>query len=123
MTNRTPQRIAVESRWRGFSNLHRILCALLASLQILLPSLAAALPSDGKVVGGNATIQQTNPKSLTIQQATDKAILNWKSFSIAADEGVRFVQPSVNSIALNRVVGADPPSFLAGYNRTAASSC
>ena len=112
MTNRTPQRIAVGSRWRGFSNPHRVLCALLASLQILLPSLVVALPSDGTVVGGHANIQQVDPKHLNIQQVTDKAILNWNSFSIAADEGVRFVQPSVNSIALNRVVGADPSVIL-----------
>lgn len=92
--------------------LHRFLCALLASLQILLPSLAAALPGDGTVVGGSATIQQANPKTLNIQQTTDKAILNWKSFSIAADEAVHFVQPSASSIALNRVVGTDPSVIL-----------
>ncbi|MGH7147501.1 MAG: filamentous hemagglutinin N-terminal domain-containing protein, partial [Nitrospiraceae bacterium] len=112
MTNRTPQRIAVGSRWRGFSNPHRVLCALLVSLQLLLPSLVAALPSDGNVVGGNAAIQQVNPKQLNIQQATDKAILNWKSFSIAADEAVHFVQPSISSIALNRVIGVDPSVIL-----------
>ena len=112
MTNWTPKRIAVGSRWRGFSNPHRVLCALLASLQILLPSLVAALPSDGSVVGGHADIQQVDSKHLNIQQVTDKAILNWKSFSIAADEGVRFVQPSVTSIALNRVVGTDPSVIL-----------
>ena len=92
--------------------LHRLLCTLLASLQLLLPSLAAALPGDGTVVGGSATIQQANPKTLNIQQTTDKAILNWKSFSIAADEAVHFVQPSASSIALNRVVGTDPSVIL-----------
>ncbi len=99
-------------RWHGFSGLHRVLCGLLASLQLLLPTLVAALPTDGKVVGGSATIQQSNSKTLNIQQATDKAILNWHSFSIAADEAVHFVQPSVTSIALNRVVGTDPSVIL-----------
>src|SRR5688572_9703351 len=112
MTNRTPQRIAVGSRWHGFSNPHRVLCALLASLQLLLPSLVAALPSDGNVVGGHADIQQVSPHQLNIQQTTDRAILNWNSFSIAADEAVHFMQPSVNSIALNRVVGTDPSVIL-----------
>ena len=112
MTNRSPQGIAVGSRWRGFSYPHRVLCALLASLQLLLPSLVAALPSDGTVVGGNAEIQQMSPTQLTIQQTTDKAILNWKSFSIGSDEAVRFVQPSINSIALNRVTGIDPSVIL-----------
>ena len=71
-----------------------------------------ALPSDGNVVGGHATIQQVNPHQLDIQQTTDKAILNWKSFSIAGDETVHFMQPSVHSIALNRVVGTDPSVIL-----------
>ena len=112
MTNRTPQQITVGSRWRGFSNPYRALCAVLASLQLFLPSLVVALPIDGNVVGGHATIQQVNPHQLDIQQTTDKAILNWKSFSIAGDETVHFVQPSVHSIALNRVIGTDPSVIL-----------
>ena len=96
--------------WR--SRVARCLSAWLASLQILLPSLAAALPADGKVVGGTGTIQQVSPKQLNVQQTSDKAILNWNSFSIAADEAVHFVQPSVSSIALNRVIGTDPSVIL-----------
>ncbi len=112
MVGQSPQQIHFGRRWRGFTSLHRVLCALLASLQLLLPSLAAALPSDGHVVGGNATIQHTSPTTLNIQQTTEKAILNWQSFSIGANESVRFFQPSVNAIALNRVVGADPSVIL-----------
>ena len=90
----------------------RLLCALLASLQVLLPSLAAALPIDGHVVAGQATIQQVSPTALSIAQASDKTILNWNSFSIAANEAVHFIQPSVSSIALNRVIGVDPSVIL-----------
>ena len=90
----------------------RLLCALLASLQVLLPSLAAALPTDGHVVAGQATIHQVSPTSLSVTQTTDKAILNWNSFSIGANEGVRFLQPSMHSIALNRVIGVDPSVIL-----------
>ena len=90
---------------------HRILCGLLAAVQLLIPSLTLALPTDGRVAGGGATLQSTS-KSITIQQTTDKAILNWKSFSIAADEAVHFRQPSADSIALNRVIGGDPSIIL-----------
>ena len=90
----------------------RLLCALLASLQVLLPSLAAALPIEGHVVAGQATIQKVSPTTLSIAQASDKAILNWNSFSIAANEAVHFIQPSVSSIALNRVIGVDPSVIL-----------
>lgn len=112
MTKQAPLRTAHHIRWRGFSNLHRALCGLLAVLQLLLPSLVAALPTDGHVAGGSATVQQTNPNTLNVVQASERAILNWKSFSIAADEAVHFVQPSANSIALNRVVGTDPSVIL-----------
>ena len=91
---------------------YRLLCAVLASIQILLPTLAAALPTDGHVVAGQATIQQASPTTLSITQASDKAILNWNSFSIAGNEAVHFSQPSVSSIALNRVIGVDPSVIL-----------
>src|SRR5437868_2214608 len=90
----------------------RLLCALVAALQVLLPSLAAALPTDGHVVAGHATIHKISPISLSVTQTTDKAILNWDSFSIGANEGVRFLQPSMHSIALNRVIGIDPSVIL-----------
>ena len=82
------------------------------TLQLWTPTLTLALPTDGKVVAGQATIQHTTPTSLSIQQATNKAILNWNSFSIAANESVRFHQPSIYSIALNRVIGIDPSVIL-----------
>src|SRR5689334_1352308 len=81
-------------------------------LQLCAPAWTLALPADGKVVAGQATIQHTTPTSLGIHQSTDKAILNWNSFSIAANEAVRFYQPSLYSIALNRVIGVDPSVIL-----------
>ncbi|HEU4684448.1 MAG TPA: filamentous hemagglutinin N-terminal domain-containing protein, partial [Nitrospira sp.] len=110
--NRGAHRSRSLRRWRDRHAWQRLLCLLLTSVQVLLPTLAAALPTDGHVVAGQATIQHTAPNSLNIQQTTDKAILNWQSFSIGANEAVRFVQPSVHSIALNRVVGADPSIIL-----------
>ncbi|MDN5943044.1 MAG: filamentous hemagglutinin N-terminal domain-containing protein, partial [Nitrospira sp.] len=91
---------------------YRLLCAVLASIQILLPTLVAALPTDGQVVAGQATIHQDSQTTLSITQASDKAILNWNSFSIAGNEAVHFLQPSVSSIALNRVIGIDPSVIL-----------
>ena len=45
---------------------------------------------------------------MNINQGTSKAIINWKGFSIARPETVRFLQPGASSIALNRVIGVDP---------------
>ena len=38
--------------------------------------------------------------------------INWQSFNIGKREAVQFVQPNSSSVALNRVLGADPSSIL-----------
>jgi len=76
-------------------------------------SLVFALPQDGNIVGGQGTINQPTANDLVINQNTGNLIINWQGFSIGASETVRFIQPSVNSVALNRVVGTDP-SLIAG---------
>ena len=73
---------------------------------------ALALPGGGSVVAGTATISQPSTTSQLITQTTNKAIIDWKSFSIATGEQVRFSQPSSSSITLNRVTGYDPSSIL-----------
>ncbi|MBI4861337.1 MAG: filamentous hemagglutinin N-terminal domain-containing protein [Candidatus Riflebacteria bacterium] len=75
--------------------------------------LARANPTGGVVVAGSATIDQTNPAITTIQQGTDRAIINWQSFGNQANEAIRFAQPSDLAVTLNRVTGVDP-SVLAG---------
>jgi len=82
----------------------------LAVMALLLVFAAPAManPSGGQVVGGQAAIVATDPKTLQVTQGSDKAIIDWRSFSIGADETTRFVQPSSSSIILNRVTGGDP---------------
>lgn len=70
-----------------------------------------ANPTEGNVVAGSATITQA-ANTVTINQSSQSAIINWKDFSIAANETTRFIQPSANSIALNRVTGNDPSRIL-----------
>ncbi|BAE52577.1 filamentous hemagglutinin N-terminal domain-containing protein [Paramagnetospirillum magneticum] len=68
-------------------------------------SLAHANPQGGAVTQGSATISQPDPKTVQINQSSDRAIIDWKSFSIAAGETTRFIQPSSSSMTLNRVTG------------------
>jgi filamentous hemagglutinin family protein len=72
---------------------------------------AVAAPQDGAVAAGTATITQQG-LATTIQQSSDRAIINWRGFSIGADELVRFIQPSARSATLNRVTGAQMSSLL-----------
>ncbi|MGE4281265.1 MAG: filamentous hemagglutinin N-terminal domain-containing protein, partial [Magnetospirillum sp.] len=80
------------------------LAGVLPVLALTAPA-ARANPEGGSVVQGAATITQTNPRTVTVNQTTDKAVINWRSFSIGADETTRFNQPSSSSTTLNRVTG------------------
>ncbi|KAA0687842.1 filamentous hemagglutinin N-terminal domain-containing protein [Azospirillum brasilense] len=82
------------------------------ALSTLFAGAAYANPLEGTVTAGAATIQSATPKSMEILQSTDKAIINWKSFSIDAGEKVTFQQPSASSVTLNRVTGADPSKIM-----------
>lgn len=82
--------------------------ALVLSLGLLISaSPCLANPAGGKVVGGKAGITQ-KPGLTNIDQTTDRAIINWQSFSIDRGELTQFNQPGRDSISLNRVVGNDP---------------
>lgn len=71
-----------------------------------------ANPQSGQVVAGSAAIRQETPNKIGITQTTDKAIIDWRSFSIGANEQVQFYQPAASSVTLNRVVGQDPSQIL-----------
>ncbi|MDZ4126523.1 MAG: filamentous hemagglutinin N-terminal domain-containing protein, partial [Hydrogenophaga sp.] len=85
--------------------------ALTLGVAVLLGGNALAGPVGGVVTAGSASIS-TAPGNTTIHQSSQQATLNWQSFNIAAGEAVRFVQPNSQSVALNRVVGADPSRIL-----------
>jgi filamentous hemagglutinin family protein len=85
--------------------------ALAISLMVAYGSSSYALPVDGVLSAGSATITSGNG-SMTVNQSSQNAALNWQSFNIGKTEAVRFVQPNSSSVALNRVIGADPSSIL-----------
>jgi filamentous hemagglutinin family protein len=66
------------------------------------------------VVGGSATITGQGTSSVTINQSSGSAIINWNTFNIGVGDSVRFNQPSSSSIALNRVTGGLGPSEILG---------
>src|ERR1700759_4409561 len=74
-------------------------------LSVLGAGAACADPTGGTVVVGGATIT-SKPNNTVINQTTNKALINWDSFSIAAGGPVRFNQPGSSSITVNRVTGS-----------------
>lgn len=64
---------------------------------------AQALPFGEQVQAGNISFERAT-QTLNMNQTSQRAIVNWQSFSIAANESVRLNQPA-QGIALFRVVG------------------
>jgi filamentous hemagglutinin family protein len=61
-----------------------------------------ANPTGGTVSAGNASISSSG-NTLTVNQSTNSAVIDWRGFDINQGETTNFVQPSSNSITLNRV--------------------
>ena len=101
MTRNNPQ-----SPRRWASGL-RILIATL----IMAPPQVWANPSGGTVASGTSNISSSG-STLTVQQLSNLAILNWHDFSINSGELTKFIQPSALSAALNRVTGGNPSAIL-----------
>jgi filamentous hemagglutinin family protein len=83
---------------------------------LIAGSPAHANPTGGQVVAGSATIQNGAPGTLNIFQQSNRAVIDWRSFSIATGETVNFVQPSSSSATLNRVLGNDPSAIFGRLN-------
>jgi filamentous hemagglutinin family protein len=62
------------------------------------------------VTYGNATAVQSG-NSLTVNQTSTSAILNWQSFNIDAGASVQFNQPTSASVALNRIYQQNPSAI------------
>jgi len=73
-----------------------------------LMSMVFANPQGGTVIGGQAAIDQSVSGLTRIQQGSNRAIINWNSFSNTLGERILFQQPGANAAALNRVTGIDP---------------
>jgi filamentous hemagglutinin family protein len=86
----------------------RVQAAALATLAASGGAWAAdPLPTGGHVVAGSGSIT-SGAGSLTVNQGSDRLAIDWNSFNIGAGNRVTFVQPSADSVALNRVTGSDP---------------
>lgn len=87
----------------------RAIAASLLAAGLASP-LALAAPQDGQVVAGQAHIL-TGKDNVTgghltyIDQKSERAAIDWRSFSIDRGERVHFNQPNVTSSTLNRVTG------------------
>lgn len=66
-----------------------------------------ALPQGANVTAGNIEIV-TQQNAMTIQQSSERGIIEYDDFSVGVNQTVNFQQPSSQSVTLNRVVGNNP---------------
>lgn len=88
-----------------------LLAGLLASTNAAAID-ASALPAGGTVTAGAATLAQSG-STLNVNQTSQRAAINWQSFSVGANAAVNFNQPNASAVTLNRVVGNES-SVIAG---------
>jgi len=93
-----------------FKNISRYLLVFISSLTAT--SVTLANPSLSGVTSGSATVTQA-PNTTTINQTSQKAILQWNSFNIRSNEQTHFIQPA-GGVALNRINPNQGPSQIFG---------
>ena len=76
--------------------LGNIVPSVLAAMLAGFWGAASALPTNGVVVGGQATISNPNSQNTLINQSTVRAAIDWTNFSIDRGQTVTFVQPNVH---------------------------
>lgn len=88
--------------------MNRMLPLALLTSTALVPATAIAqeLPTGGQLQAGVATIANPSTGAMQITQTSDRAIINWQSFSVGAGGRVDISQPGATSALLNRVTGS-----------------
>jgi filamentous hemagglutinin family protein len=109
------ERMGMIRRWTTALPGRAILLAAASAatpLAVAAQPAATARPQGGQVVAGAAQISRTD--ALTrIDQSSQRAAIDWRSFDVGSGQSVNFQQPSSSAVTLNRVTSADP-SQIAG---------
>ena len=75
----------------------------------------AELPSGNTTITGDIAIS-ADTQSMTIDQQSNQAIIEWNSFNIGENNTVTFQQPSSSASALNRVISGNPTTLAGALN-------
>lgn len=77
-----------------------------------LPTISSQqLPTSGHVTAGQALITQSSG-NMTVNQTSQRAVLDWGTFNVGKDAQVNFLQPNAQAAILNRVTASDPSQIL-----------
>ncbi|MEY4752929.1 MAG: hypothetical protein RJA44_604, partial [Pseudomonadota bacterium] len=74
---------------------------------------AGALPTGGKVVAGQATLNPVaGAAQLLVNQASQRTVIDWNTYNVGSKATVTYVQPDSSAVALNRVIGNEGSQIL-----------
>ena len=79
------------------------------------PPAPTQLPEGGKVVGGSAAISSTG-NTLTVQQSSQRAAIDWNTFNVGSGAQINFNQPNAAAVTLNRVLDNNPSQIMGRIN-------
>ncbi|MEI7497175.1 MAG: filamentous hemagglutinin N-terminal domain-containing protein, partial [Betaproteobacteria bacterium] len=85
--------------------------AVTASAQVSAPVSSSQLPTGGKVMSGTTSIQSVG-NVLNINQSSQRSAIDWNTFNVGGGAKVNFIQPSANSVTLNRVLDTNGSQIL-----------
>ena len=97
-------------KWAATIGIAAPFCAYLppaGAATLPIPCIGGACGVSSFVTAGQATAVQAGA-TLTVNQTSTNATLNWQSFNISSDGKVQFIQPAGTSVALNRIYQSDP---------------
>ena len=89
------------------------LSLILSGASLLAYSTAIAEPTGGAIVAGTGVVNPEKGQTTSIDQTSDRLIIEWQGFDVSANERVQFNQPNASAIALNRILSGSP-STIAG---------
>ena len=75
-----------------------------AAILSIMPNPSRAAPVGGVVASGSASISASGLET-TINQTSDRAVIDWQSFNLSHNETAHFNVPSDSSATLNRISG------------------
>ena len=106
---------ATRSGNNGFAKAGLWVAISLAYAHAQSPPAPTQLPQGGKVVGGSAAISSSG-STLTVQQSSQRAAIDWNTFNVGSSAQVNFNQPNAAAVTLNRVLDNNPSQIMGRIN-------
>jgi len=107
--------VAENVRTRGKRSGGAMICMVIAATPAWSLDINT-LPNGGQVVSGMASIGRIGGNTLNVNQASQRAAIDWQSFNIGSAATVNFQQPSANAVTLNRVLGNEASQIYGKLN-------